>query len=108
MLQRKVAESDLFQPLAAIRERGDTRKPVLYLRPFGTDERTTRFLSGRSAHQVPVESAVLEPLAKLGPVLAVGRPEEDHPPSSGALRVYAGEVYFSRDWQPLFRRLLGE
>jgi hypothetical protein len=81
----------------------DTRKPVLYLRPFKTDEYefTVHEGSKGEVRRLRAEALLLEPFEILGPLVAIGRPGEDMPPWGGAARQYVGD-----DWQSIFRVLL--
>ena len=105
LLGRGLAEDDILEPTAVLRRTGDTRKPVLYLRPFSVDVTTSR--TGTRG-EVRAESAFLQPLEKLGPVVAIGRPGESRPPAGGATRIYAEIADIDKDWQRLFHKLLGE
>lgn len=66
----------------------DHRAPVLYLRPFTNEE------SGSPAN--PEEVVVAFAARPVGPLVAVGRPEDRLPPF-GARRVYSDEE--GRDWR---------
>jgi hypothetical protein len=114
----------------------DPRRPVLYLRPFKADEHMfridegTTFQIGKRTFQlgrlkkspdiVRAEPLLLEPFEILGPLVAIGRPGEDKPPS-GAARLYVGpedSLYRSSkvqllglcggDWQSKVRELLDQ
>src|SRR5580698_8491865 len=50
----------------------DTRKPVLYLRPFKVDENTFHVGSGKKREDVRAEPLFLEPFNILGPLVAIG------------------------------------
>jgi hypothetical protein len=90
------------QPRAAEVMASDPRRPVLYLRPFKEDARTFHVGFGRKADDVRAEPLILEPFNILGPLVAIGRPEEDMPPWAGAARFYvAGD-----DWHSDFLGLL--
>ena len=105
LVARGLAADEILKPTAVLRRTGDSRKPVLYLRPFSIDGMTSRTGARGEEH---AESAYLEPLEKLGPVIAIGRPGESHPPSGGATRVYAEVAEMNNDWQRLFHKLLDE
>lgn len=51
---------------------------------------------------VNAEGGFLQPIAKLGLVVAIGRPGEKHSPKGTLAR----RVYAEDEWQPLFRELL--
>jgi hypothetical protein len=72
----------------------DRRPPVLYLRPFGEDER------GSSTSE-SFELSLASVLRDVGPVIAVGRPGERLPPQ-GAARVYVSD----ESWQSSVRDLM--
>jgi hypothetical protein len=82
---------------------GDSRPPVLYLRPFSADETpgatlrgvTGVSLIGRFGSLEEQLSLALEPV---GPLVAIGKPSEALP-TPGALRRYASDD----DWQALVR-----
>jgi hypothetical protein len=112
LLTRGLAAEDFLRPIpppchsrVARHQLRETRKPVLYLRPFSVDNMTSR--TG-SRGQTRAESAFLEPLEKLGPVIAIGRPGESRPPAGGATRIYAEIADIDKDWQRLFHKLLGK
>jgi hypothetical protein len=85
--------------------RQDQRPPVLYLRRFSEDE----FLDPAwSSHQggpggapLRYENSLAHALQSIGPFVALGRPEEDWPPT-GAARLYVND----RDWQAAVRFFL--
>ncbi|MGC1363210.1 MAG: hypothetical protein WA419_13740 [Silvibacterium sp.] len=81
----------------------DTRKPVLYLRPFKVDANVFHVGSARKLDDVRAEPLFLEPFKILGPLVAIGHPGEDMPPWGGAARLYVGD-----DWQSHFRKLLDQ
>ena len=82
----------------------DTRKPVLYLRPFSEDAVTFSGFDDRTYDgKLRAEPLILEPFKILGPLVAIGRPGEDMPPWGGAARLYAGD-----DWQSRFQELLDQ
>ena len=91
------------QPQAGEVMARDTRKPVLYLRPFKVDADEFRVGFGRKQEDVRAEPLFLEPFEILGPLVAIGRPEEGMPPWGGAARLYVGD-----DWQSHFLKLLDQ
>lgn len=102
LLSRGVVEHDIPASARPVEsECGDPRKPVLYLRPFSTDEMTSRDGLGKGL-PVNAEGGFLQPIAKLGPVVAIGRPGERHSPRGTLAR----RVYAEDEWQPLFHELL--
>ena len=70
----------------------DSRAPVVYLRPFEVD-RTARGFEGLIAGS----------LKELGPIVAVGRPDEELPPSSRIARAYLTDD----QWQDRVSDLIG-
>jgi len=66
-MQSRTAEEEL--------RRSSSRKPILYLRAFAIDDRAND------------EQAIVKALRKVGPVIAIGRPNEEFPPL-GAARFY--------------------
>ncbi len=81
----------------------DPRPPVLYLRPFSHDGRKpfdrwweTVFNSLAAAGRKTFEELVVNAFQLIGPVVAIGRPDEILP-QSGAARVYVQEEL----WQEL-------
>jgi hypothetical protein len=86
----------------------DPRRPVLYLRSFGVDDQVQVPVGGRwrrllsllnYAASVSPEQEMAFMLARIGPVVAIGRPGE-RLPELGAARRYVG----ADDW----RRVVGE
>ena len=75
----------------------DGRPPVLYLRAFRQDETALGF---RGLHTR--EEHLVRGLSRVGPTVAVGRPEENTTPL-GATRLYISDD----DWQPVVTSLLG-
>jgi hypothetical protein len=75
----------------------DGRPPVLYLRAFRQDKTAQRF---RGLHTR--EEHLVRGLSRVGPAVAVGRPEESTTPL-GATRLYISDD----DWQPVVTSLLG-
>jgi hypothetical protein len=66
----------------------DTRPPVIYLRSFKDDARTSQTGLGEGVVSLPTEEEELvKVLSAIGPVLAVGKPGE-HWPRLGARRIY--------------------
>jgi hypothetical protein len=90
----------------------DPRAPVVFLRPFRVDERTTQdapqgdreggeratMHSFKSSH----ENSISRALSKLGPFVAIGRPGERLAPSGGAARAYLSH----QDWKPVVESLV--
>jgi hypothetical protein len=72
----------------------DHRPPILYLRPFTADRRAWLY---------DHEGQIARTLGKLGPVVAVGRPDEELPPTSGIAREYLAD----REWQDRVVDLIG-
>ena len=75
-------------------QRGGFRRPILYLRSFQLDERINRttwldVLLGR-AKTANSEQEMVKALRKLGPVIAIGKPDEKLP-KLGAARFYASD-----------------
>jgi hypothetical protein len=70
----------------------DSRAPVVYLRPFEVD-RTARGFEG----------LIVGALKDLGPVVAVGRPDEQLPPASRIARAYVTDD----QWQDRVSDLIG-
>jgi hypothetical protein len=106
LLARGVAD-DILKPLDVIRQTGDTRKPVLYLRPFAADERFTLWYSYSGNRLVPAEPLFLKQFESLGPVIAVGHPADGLLPEFAATRLYA-TAEKNNNWQRLFRKLLDQ
>jgi hypothetical protein len=73
------------QTLESILER-DKRPPVVYLRPFKTDQQRASPLARKRYEQV-----LARPFRKVGPFVAVGDPTE-RLPQLGAARTYADDV----------------
>jgi hypothetical protein len=81
----------------------DTRSPIVYLRSFSDDPRAGRHL-GMASFSVNTEEGELAELVKdIGPLVAIGRPNEELP-YYGAARTYVGEA----DWQARVTRLLSQ
>jgi hypothetical protein len=72
-VQARSAEEEL--------RRSGSRRPVLYLRAFSVDS--------RSYH----EQSIVDILRKIGPVIAIGRPDEEFPPL-GAARFYVDNAHW--------------
>jgi hypothetical protein len=72
----------------------DHRPPILYLRPFTAD---------RWAWLYNQEGQIARILRKLGPLVAVGRPNEKLPPTSAIAREYVAD----RQWQDRVVDLIG-
>lgn len=77
----------------------DGRRPILWLRSFGSDGSEAACIIDQDV-PLTFEQMITEPLSKYGPVVAIGRPGEELPPL-GALREYVGD-----DWQIRVRELL--
>jgi hypothetical protein len=92
----------------------DSRRPVLYLRPFVTEENvfaelpwTWRGLlaSGVQAYFRTFEEYVAIPLAAdVGPLIALGNPEDYLPPEQGASRMYLSDQLWREQFSSLARR----
>lgn len=78
----------------------DPRKPVLYLRPVKMDEHEFVAREGWKGEErrQRVELLLLQPFEIFGPLVGIGRPEENRPPWGGGPRFYVGD-----DWQRSFR-----
>ncbi len=77
----------------------DSRKPILYLRPFSQDEGVyPRWLSAFGNYGVAEgqEQTLARIMSQVGPFLAIGRPGEKLPPL-GAIRKYVNE----EEWQQI-------
>jgi len=72
-IQARSAEEEL--------QRHGSRRPILYLRAFAIDDRM---------HE---EQDLVQALRKVGPVIAIGRPDEEFPPL-GAARFYVDHAYW--------------
>lgn len=91
----------------SVRER-DARPPIVFLRAFRADEAVVPArphsliprLSIRPGRPRTLDEIVLDVASPFGPVIAVGRPDEELPPL-GAARVYAG----GGDWQEIVMQL---
>ncbi len=88
---------------------GDTRAPIVYLRPFGADSAkiTKRMssrvrISPRERIEKTYEERLARALRKIGPFVAVGDPAE-RLPLLGAARMYAAD----EDWQTTVDELIG-
>jgi len=87
------AARGIEQALADERLRDDVRPPILYLRSFSDDVReirSLRQLEGRitaNPGSLNFEEAIALPLARVGPLIAVGQPGETVP-SVGAAKEY--------------------
>lgn len=81
--------------------RADGRTPVLYLRSFTDDETTAQVDDGMPVNLHSREEQLAAALGAVGPVIAVGMPEEPLP------RLGAARFYLPRDdWQPVVLRLM--
>jgi len=81
----------------------DTRRPVLLLRPFSADGERLAFGSYKTVKTANTEeSELVKELASLGPVLAIGRPDEElrH---IGAARIYVPHG----EWKSVILHLFG-
>ncbi|NOT25302.1 MAG: hypothetical protein HOP16_04290 [Acidobacteria bacterium] len=97
----------------------DPRPPVLYVRPFDTERlpfvlgesyRYARFYRGHGGpgQGVPVmialENYLSDPISRrIGPFVALGSPEDLIPPMGGALRKYATDEGWQREFDQLAR-----
>jgi hypothetical protein len=79
----------------------DPRPPIVLLRAFRDDGQPVALLSDESLPQT-LEEALVERLARHGPVIAVGSPGEPLPP------IGAGREYVSGDWQARVAQLIDE
>lgn len=82
--------------LKLARQRDDLRAPVVYLRSFRTDSRLSHRprAIGRMFSTHTEEEQLVEALREIGPVIAIGKPDE-RLPRLGATRIYVDEA----DWQ---------
>ncbi|WP_369390586.1 transferase [Streptomyces sp. CG1] len=79
----------------------DGRTPVLYLRSFADDATTAQVDDGMPVNVHSREEQLAAALGVVGPVIAVGMPEEPLP------RLGAARFYLPRDdWQPVILRLM--
>ena len=77
----------------------DKRAPVLYLRPFSDDEQErAERLSRRTDEEILVSA-----LKGIGPVITIGRPDEELP-LLGAIRIYCADG----DWQGKVNELISK
>ncbi len=87
----------------------DRRAPIVYLRSFQDDglfQPGTFFLVNdwlRTLSEKTAEENLSTALAPFGPVVAIGRPEEEMP-EVGAARIYVGDDH----WQDLIRDLVSD
>lgn len=87
----------------------DQRPPIVYLRSFQDDgpfQPGTFFLLNdwlRTLREKTAEEQLASALAPFGPVVAIGRPEEEMP-EVGAARIYVGDDH----WQDLIADLLND
>lgn len=83
----------------------DQRPPVVYLRSFGDDEKFKANNSGGIYfnNSQMFEESLVNTLKQLGPVMAIGRPNERLPPL-GAARMYVGDD----SWQERVAALIDE
>jgi hypothetical protein len=98
----------LLLPDAETLRRIDPRPPILYLRSFADEEMVARMFSSFGIRRDIRESTTFEEFAirvigKYGPVIALGRPEEDLPPFGAAREYVAGH-----EWRAAFGRLVHE
>jgi hypothetical protein len=75
--------------------------PILLLRSFRDDGGTVRLLDD-GAVPATLESALVDRLSRRGPVIAVGRPDENLPPLG------ASREYVTGDWQQRVRQFISE
>lgn len=80
--------------------RADPRRPVLYLRSFLVDDLLARTGETAMDYFRTEEERLARAFARIGPLVAIGRPGEPLPPA-GASRVYVGD-----DWRETVRELL--
>jgi len=92
---KKVIAADAFTLLQK-----DKRKPVLYLRSFGDDG--TGISHRSEVVFTSFEERIAKTLSKLGPVVAIGRPNEALP-ELGAARLYVSDD----EWQQAVHELMG-
>lgn len=81
----------------------DTRPPVLYLRSFGDDPKAAQRASMAGFSFNTEEGEIAEIVKSIGPLVAIGRPDEELS-YFGAARVYVG----AGDWQERVRELLSQ
>lgn len=85
----------------------DTRDPVLYLRSFRDDAKTVTALDGRAILSLLTlgtkteEDALVKAFSRIGPVIAIGDPNEMIP-ETGAARLYVGHD----EWQTVAHNLM--
>jgi hypothetical protein len=104
----------LRAPDAAEAMERDPRPPVVYLRPFRADERTTEDAprgEREGGEHVTVhsssasrENTISRALASVGPFVAVGKPGESIAPWGGAARVYLSDENWKEVVESLVRR----
>ena len=105
-----IAAKKLQQRLFAVEALNDTRAPILLLRSFSADNPWLRRKPGRSQAEymndilgARLEEAISAALNSMGPLVAIGQPNE-RSTVVGAIRVYAGE----ENWISLVRELMRE
>jgi hypothetical protein len=83
--------------------KGDKRPPVLYLRSFDDDNRTSHLRRRMEHLRRPIsdEELLVHSIRTLGPVVAIGRPGE-RIATLGAARMYVKDA----DWQQTVRSLM--
>jgi hypothetical protein len=101
LLYRRWAQAN--QPEAGEVMARDTRKPVLYLRPFKIDEYEFIIHEGfkGEVRRLRAEALFLGPFEVLGPLVAIGRPAEDMPPwgaRRGSMWGTTGRAVFESCW----------
>ncbi len=78
----------------------DLRKPVLYLRRFKMDDREFVAREGRKGEErrQRVEPLLLQPFEIFGPLVGIGRSEENMPLRGGAARFHVGREACELCW----------
>jgi hypothetical protein len=107
ILNARARATQLYQ---AVRE-WDERRPIVYLRPFQTDEGALPSAKGSLLLRAPAglgrprtfDEVLLETMSQWGPVLAIGDPRQPIPPL-GAARIFTEGA--GKEWQVVVRALL--
>jgi hypothetical protein len=84
----------------------DSRRPVLYLRPFPADSVADQLISHSiyfALSSYSEEEQLARAMSKIGPFVAIGRPGE-RLPQVGAIRLYVTNP----EWQEMVTRLMSE
>jgi hypothetical protein len=103
-----VPDEPAVENLSAL-TKGDSRKPVLYLRSFWVDEqRRQNFIGVQRPQSISSEALFLLPFRKIGPVVAINPPSKDERPWSTSYANPAVRMQPSDDWQRLFFDVLGQ